>query len=83
VIRANKMREEILQKAQAEAEVIREKSEREIRQQIANARVELKEQIINLTLHATQRLIGEQLTEQKHRDLVGSFIDRVDSASRN
>jgi len=78
IAKARVLRDELLAKANDEARAVREKSEREIRQQIANARVELKDEIVRLTLYATGKLINEKLDDQKHRGLVGDFISNID-----
>ncbi|MFP4379358.1 MAG: F0F1 ATP synthase subunit B [Candidatus Sumerlaeia bacterium] len=73
--------DEIAEKARAEASEIVDKAKANIQVQVDKARTELKEEIVNMAISAAERLLREQLDEQKHRELVGSFIQEMESKS--
>lgn len=73
--------DEIAEKARAEASDIVDKAKANIQVQVDKARTELKEEIVNMAISAAERLLREQLDEQKHRELVGSFIQEMESKS--
>jgi len=82
IAEGQKTRDEILSKANREAEEIRSRVEREVRSKIDAAAIELKEQIIALTLHATEKIIHERLDDNKHRALIGEFVDKMSGARK-
>lgn len=69
---------EITERARTDANEIIEKAKQSMELEIASARKKLREEIVDLTLHATEKLIKERLTESKDRELVGSFIDQLE-----
>lgn len=64
--------------AQNEAREILEKARQNIQFETEKARVELKNDIINMTVEATERLIRERLDDEKHRELIGNFIEQIE-----
>ena len=72
-----RMAQEIQTKAREDAKEIIEKAKQNIDLEIAKAKVELRNQIVNLTLQATEKIIKEQLDDQKHREKINSFIDEI------
>lgn len=72
---------EITDKARSEANAIVESSRKKMDLELATARKELRDEVIRLTFAATERIIGEKLTEDKDRQLVGAFISEMESKS--
>ena len=70
---------EVTDKARDEAKVIIEKAKNSIELEIKSSRRKLRDEIVSLTLHATEKLINERMTEAKDRELVGSFISEIEN----
>jgi F-type H+-transporting ATPase subunit b len=71
---------EIKEQAHAEARGIIEKAKGDLIRDIATARVQLKQDIVAMTLDATRKILNESLDDQRHRRLIGEFIDQVETA---
>lgn len=69
-------------KATAREEVKRSeiKAKEELERDVAKAKVQLKNDMVMLTITAAQKLIGERLDDDKHRQLIGDFIDNLEKA---
>lgn len=70
--------EELRQKAQEQADAMIEKARQNVEFEMQKAREELKQDIIRLTIAATEKLIHERLDDDKHRDLIGDFVNRLE-----
>ncbi|MEW6413582.1 MAG: F0F1 ATP synthase subunit B [Candidatus Zixiibacteriota bacterium] len=75
-----KVAEEIKAAAQADARKITEKAKAELKMDVDKAKVELKEEMIKLTMTAAEKIIRERLDSDKHREMIGRFIDNVEKA---
>jgi F-type H+-transporting ATPase subunit b len=75
-----KVAEEIKTVAQADARKITEKAKAELKMDVDKAKVELKEEMIRITMTAAEKIIQERLDSEKHRELIGRFIDNVEKA---
>jgi len=64
--------------ARKKADEMLEKAENNIQMEMDKARVELKNEIIELTLKATEKMVQEKLDDEKHRQLVNSFLDQLE-----
>ncbi|MBW3624797.1 MAG: F0F1 ATP synthase subunit B [Armatimonadetes bacterium] len=73
------LREEILQDAQQQATQIIEQGRQMIRMEQEKAIATLREEMADLAVRAAERLIEENLNEDRHRRLVSDFITRVGS----
>lgn len=73
-----KIAAQIKDTAREEAKEIMARTKSELEQDFAKARVQLKEDVVNLTISATEKIIRERLDGQKHRDLIGRFIEDVE-----
>jgi F-type H+-transporting ATPase subunit b len=69
------MREEILADSRDQAERILTRAQEEISRESEKALLELKTTVANLTIDAAGKLIGESMDDDKHRRLIGGFID--------
>ncbi len=47
---------------------------------VAKARVALKEDMVSMALDATEKIIFEELDDEKHRQLIGRFIDDMEAS---
>lgn len=73
-----KMAEEIRIAAQDQAKKIAAKAEAELERDVAKAKVQLKEDMVTLTVTATEKIIREKLSDEKHRQLIGRVIDDLE-----
>ena len=69
-------------KAQAhhEAKEIQAKAKADLEREIAKAKVQLKEEMIAITMSAAEKVVREKLSDQKHRELIGKYIEEVQKA---
>lgn len=64
--------------ARAEAKEVMARTKSELEQDYAKARIQLKEDVVELTISATEKIIRERLDTQKHREMIGRFIEDVE-----
>ena len=68
---------EVQEKAREEGKNILNKAKDNIELEIAKARVELRNQVASLAIRAAEKVIKEELTEERHKHLVTEFIDEA------
>lgn len=76
--RANKKAKDIINKAEKRAENLKAKKLEEIEQAKKEAAAELRDSIADYTVLAANKLIQEQLDENKHQQMIMDFIDQLD-----
>ncbi|MFP4198270.1 MAG: F0F1 ATP synthase subunit B [Halanaerobium sp.] len=76
--RANKKAKDIMNKAEERAEKLKAKKLEEIEQAKKEAAAELRDSIADYTVLAANKLIQEQLDENKHQQMIMEFIDQLD-----
>jgi len=76
---AEQLRQEIRGKADDEARRIKESARREIEAERALALQSVREQVASLVVDATEKVIGETLDSDKHRQLIDKAIAEVAS----
>ncbi|MFN3306955.1 MAG: F0F1 ATP synthase subunit B [Candidatus Kapaibacteriota bacterium] len=73
--------DEIIRKASEEAEKIRkeklDQATKEINRNKEAALFELRKEIATLVIQATEKLLKEKLDEQKHIQIINSYIDKI------
>jgi len=69
---------EIKANAQNEVKDINAKAKADLEREVAKAKVQLRNEMIALTMTATEKVIREKLTDDKHRELIGGFIDGLE-----
>ncbi len=74
---SNKLKADILEKANQNAKKILDQAKLEIERKKEEALGELKEVVADLTIQATEKLIDESLDKKKHRQLVNKFISTL------
>lgn len=76
--RANKKAKDIINEAEEKAEKLKAKKLEEIEQAKKEAAAELRDSIADYTVLAANKLIREQLDEEKHQQMIMDFIDNLD-----
>ena len=76
--RANKKAKNIINEAEEKAENLKAKKLEEIEQAKKEAAAELRDSIADYTVLAANKLIREQLDEDKHQQMIMDFIDQLD-----
>lgn len=77
-----KMKNEIMEQAQAEAVKERERVKQEIQIEKEKAILEIRQHVIRLTIDATQRLLGDVVSPEVHGKLVQKYLDELDKVYR-
>lgn len=70
---------EIQEKAREEANDALLRSKENLGLEVAKARVQLRREIAQLTLLATERLLHEKMTDEKHREKVLELIEELET----
>lgn len=76
--RASKKAKNIINEAEEKAENLKAKKLEEIEQAKKEAASELRDSIADYTVLAANKLIREQLDEDKHQQMIMDFIDDLD-----
>jgi F-type H+-transporting ATPase subunit b len=66
--------------AQAEVKELHTKAKAELEREVAKAKVQLKNEMIEITMSAAEKVVREKLNDQKHRELIGKYIEEVQKA---
>lgn len=75
---ARELADSVRQKSQKDAAEMLEKARRNMEYETEKAREVIKTDIVNLTIEAAEHLIKEKLDDEKHRQLIGDFISRIE-----
>jgi F-type H+-transporting ATPase subunit b len=75
---SEKTRQDILDKAREEANVIVERAKEDIARERELAMAELREQLADLSLSISEKVIGETLDEQRQRRLTADFLKETE-----
>lgn len=70
---------EIQEKAREEAHEALDRSKENLVLEIAKARVELRREIVELTLLASEKLLREKMTDEKHRQKILEMIEELEA----
>lgn len=70
-------REEIIAQAEKEAAYIIEMANKQIEQEKANVEKELKSQVVDLAFLAAEKILTENLDQDKNRHLIDKFLNEV------
>jgi F-type H+-transporting ATPase subunit b len=74
---ANKVREEMISKANADARKIVEQAQHDIEHQKDAALNELRDKISDIAINAAEKIIKETLDESKQKKIVNDFLTQV------
>ncbi len=75
-----KLAAEVKATAQSEVKELQSKAKADLEREVAKAKVELRDDMIVMTMTAAEKIIGEKMTDDKHRQLIGEFIDGLAKA---
>ena len=78
---AQALRGELMAEASAKADALLRRAEEEIEQQKNRVLTEMRLEIVNLTLMATEKVLGENVDNERNRRFVQEFIDKVEVPS--
>jgi|SRR5579862_274826 len=78
---AQNLRGQLMQEASAKADELVKKAQEEIENEKVRVLHELRTHVVDLTLSATERVLGENMTDARNRKLVEEFIDKVEVPS--
>lgn len=76
--RADRMSEEIIGDAKDKAQAKLERAEEEIAQEKKKAMTELKDDVSALSVDIAEKLLGREIDEKDHAELINKFISEVD-----
>ena len=76
--RADRMSEEIIGDAKDKAQAKLERAEEEIAQEKKKAMTELKNDVSALSVDIAEKLLGREIDEKDHAELIDKFISEVD-----
>ncbi len=74
-----KIAREIQEKAREDAKEVLTHSKENLSLEIAKARIELRKEIAELTLLASEKLLKEKMTDQKHREKILGMIEELEA----
>ena len=77
VAEGQKVAEEIRAEARQEADRIREKTKAEIAQEYGKARASLHEDVVRIALGAAERVVREEMNEDRQKKLVSDFLAEI------
>ncbi len=75
--KAEKVYDEILNNANAEAKRIMKRAEVDIQREKEKAQQEVKEQVIDLSIVLSEKVLEKAIDEKEHRRLIEDFIAKV------
>ena len=78
--RAQLKEEDILKEAQIEASRIRQRAEGEIELEKKRMLGEIKDEVSEMAIGIAAAVIGREVSEQEHKELIDGFIDGLDEA---
>lgn len=75
--RADRLGDEIIENANRKAADTLKKAEAEIEQEKKKAMNELKNEISEISVQIAESVVGREISEEDHRELIDSFIDKL------
>lgn len=76
-----KIAREIQEKAREDAKEVLAHSKENLSLEVGKARIELRKEIAELALLASERLLKEKMTDQKHREKILGMIEELEAKS--
>ncbi|MEZ4823299.1 MAG: hypothetical protein R2942_13180 [Ignavibacteria bacterium] len=74
---AGKLREELMAKAQEDSRKLLEQAKIEIQQEKETAMADLRNEVSDLAIKAAEKIINENLDENKQKKIVNDFISQI------
>jgi F-type H+-transporting ATPase subunit b len=75
--RADRLGDEIIADAKAQAAAAKKKAEAEIEQEKKKAMNELKNEVAEISVQIAQSVVEREIKEDDHRELIDSFIEKL------
>lgn len=75
--RADRLSDEIIDKAKNKAEETLKKAENDIAQEKKKAMNDLKNEISEISVQIAENVVGREISEEDHRELIDGFIDNL------
>ena len=80
---AERLAQEVRQRAEVQAEQMIEQASRTIQQEKDRAISELRKQVADLAIRAAGKVLDENLDDARNRKMVDEFIDRIPDSNSN
>ena len=80
--RANERAEEIVDEAKSEADRLRRRADEEIAQEKKKALNEIKNDISDISVEIAEKVVGREIREEDHREMIDAFIRDLEDGDR-
>ena len=80
--RANERAEEIVEEAKTEAERLKRRADEEIAQERKKALNEVKNEISDISVEIAEKVVGREIREEDHREMIDEFIRDLEDGDR-
>jgi F-type H+-transporting ATPase subunit b len=77
IAEGRKISEDIGAQARKDAEALQQRTHEAMTLEMEKARVQLKQEVVKMTLAATEKLIRQEMSDARQRDLVSSFVEEL------
>lgn len=77
---ANRLKDEILAEARAQAEQVKERGIADIEREREKALQSIREHVADLVAQASEKIIGESLSDARHRELINNTLDQLEAS---
>lgn len=71
--------DQISEQARRDAETLRVRNEQMLSIEMDKARAELKDDVVRMTLAATEKLVRQNMSDDRQRELVNNFVEELAS----
>lgn len=75
--RAGRIEEEIISDANAKAQAIKRRADADIAQEKKKAINEIKDEISSISINIAESMIGREIKEEDHKELIDGFISEI------
>ncbi len=77
IAQGRKIADEVAETSRRDAEAAQEHSRQVMTLEIDKARADLKQDVVRMTIAATEKVLRQQLDQQKQRELVSGFVEEL------
>ena len=78
VKRGEGIADSLVDEARHQADAVRQKAQTDIAVEVEKARLQLRDAVVSMAISASEKVIGETLDDERHRRLIGEFIDGLE-----
>lgn len=79
VVKANKMSDEIVDEAKVKADSIINKAKNDAKYEMIKAESDVKKEIVEMGSLLSEKILGREIKEEDHRNLIDNFIDEMEN----